>query len=197
MSTIKQAEKIGVTDYLNSELKSDLKHEYMDGQVYAMAGASEQHNTISANILTEIKNGLKQDESQCKAYMSDMKVKVNEFIFYYPDLVVSCHDDSENEYYRTSPVLIVEVLSASTRKKDRTEKRIYYQNMPSVKEYVLIEQERCETEVSRKSDNWRSLFYYLGDDINLESIGITLSVEDIYYQTGLNDLKLYLQNGND
>ena len=197
MPTIKQVEKISVSDYLNGELKSDIKHEYVDGQVYAMAGASEQHNTISANILTEIKNGLKQADSHCKAYMSDMKVKVNEFIFYYPDVVVSCHDDSESEYYRTAPTLIIEVLSGSTRKKDRTEKRMYYQNMPSVKEYVLIEQDRCEIEVSRKSDNWRSLFYYLGDEINFESIGITLPVEDIYYQTGLEDLKNYLESGNE
>lgn len=197
MPTIKQVEKISVSDYLNGELKSDIKHEYFDGRVYAMAWASEQHNTISSNVLTEIKNGLKQAKSQCKAYMSDMKVKVNELIFYYPDVVVSCQDDSENDYYRTAPILIVEVLSASTRKKDRTEKRMYYQNMPSVKEYVLIEQGRCEIEVSRRSDNWRSLFYYLGDDINFESIGITLSVEDIYYQTGLEDLKVYLESGND
>lgn len=197
MPKIKQVEKISVSDYLEGELKSDIKHEYVDGQVYAMAGASEQHNTISANVLTEIKNELKQAESQCKAYISDMKVKVNEFIYYYPDIVVSCHDNSDDEYYRINPALIIEVLSPSTRKKDKTEKRMYYQNMPSVKEYVLIEQDRCEIEVSRKSDNWRSLFYYPGDDINFESIGITLSVEDIYYQTGLEDLKNYLESGND
>ncbi len=104
--------------------------------------------------------------------------------------------NSDDEYYRASPTLIVEVLSPSTRKKDKTEKRMYYQNMLSLKEYVLIEQDRCEIEVSRKSDNWRSLFYYLGDEINFESIGISLSVEDIYYQTGLEDLKKYLESDN-
>jgi Uma2 family endonuclease len=81
--------------------------------------------------------------------------------------------------------LIVEVLSESTRKKDRTEKRLYYQNIPSLHEYILIEQDKCEIEVSRRSEQWRSLFYYEGDSIDIESLGITLFIDDIYYQTDI------------
>lgn len=179
---------ISETDYLEGELTSDIRHEYMNGQIFAMSGASEKHNIISLNTATEIKNKLKQANSDCRTYSSDMKVKATKAVFYYPDVIVSCNDESNSEYYRTNPILIVEVLSESTRKKDRTEKRIYYQNIPSLQEYILIEQDKCEIEVSRRSEQWRSLFYYEGDSIDIESLRITLLVEDIYYQTDILNL---------
>lgn len=121
------SKKISVEDYLQGELLADYKHEYIDGAVYAMAGASEYHNLLSANMLTELRNQLKGQP--CKVFMADMKVKVEQ-CFFYPDVMVVCQDDNEHDYYKTKPVIIVEVLSKATRRFDQMIKRLHYQNIP-------------------------------------------------------------------
>ena len=114
-----------------------------------------------------------------------MKVKISNSNtrFFYPDVMVSCENNAdEDEHFITSPKIIVEVLSKSTRKTDSTIKMVSYFTIPSLEEYVLIEQDICEIQVFKKSEDWRSSFYYLGDDICFSSINVTVSVEDIYYQ---------------
>lgn len=124
--------------------------------------------------------------------MSDMKVNAASQ-FFYPDVMVVCKQDAqESEYYKKSPISIIEVLSKSTRKNDRTLKRKAYQNIPSLQEYVLIEQDNCEVEVFRKNKNWQPDYYYLGDKLVLDSIQITFSIEDIYYQVKNSDILEFL-----
>ena len=188
--------KISENDYLEGELISDVKHEYIDGIVYAMAGASTKHNLISSNILSELKNSLKQKNSPCDVFSSDMKVKVSKITdsFFYPDVMVVCDaDKNDDDYYKTSPLIIVEVLSKSTRRNDFTIKMMSYFNIPGLEEYVLIEQDICQVQVYSKSKNWQSASYFLGDDITFNSINTTLSVEDIYYHVKNDDIVNYLQ----
>lgn len=175
-------------DYLQGEQEADNRHELINGEVYAMTGANENHNLVSGNVFSELKNRLKG--SPCKTFMSDMKVKAGGD-FFYPDVMVVCEEDSEHEYYKSAPILIIEVLSESTRKFDKTHKRLSYQNIPSLEEYAIIEQERCEIEVFRRKDHWQSTYYYLGDEVHFASIGVSVSVEDIYYQVDNADIIKY------
>ena len=181
---------ISEQDYLQGELLAEIKHEYIDGQVHAMAGASENHNLLSVNIATELKTRLKG--TPCRTFIADMKVKVGAN-FFYPDVMVVCQEDNGNEYYKTAPVIIVEVLSKSPRRFDQTDKRLRCQRIPSLEEYVLIEQDKGEIQVFSKKDQWQSFYYYLGDDITFSSFGVTVRIEDIYYQVNNEDVLDFLR----
>ena len=122
------------------------------------------------NISSELKIRLKG--TPCRTFMADMKVKVG-LDFFYPDVMVVCQEDNENEYYKTAPVIIVEILSKSTRRFDQTDKRLRCQRIPSLEEYVLIEQDKGEIQVFSKKDQWQSFYYYLGDEITFSSLGVT------------------------
>ena len=187
--------KISEEDYLKGELLSEIRHEYIDGYAYAMSGGSKNHNLISKSISRGFDNSLIKKKSPCKTFAENMKVKESKEAtrYFYPDVLVTCDpDDNESEYYINSPIIIVEVLSQSTRKYDLTTKKLYYFNIPTLEEYVVIEQDICRIEVFRKGNNWNPVSYFLGDDINFESIDVTLSVEDIYYQVINNDMANFL-----
>lgn len=124
--------------------------------------------------------------------MADMKLRVNED-FFYPDAMVVCGEDNEDQYYKTSPILIVEVLSKTTRKFDQTAKRLRCQTIPTLEEYVLIEQDKGEIQVFSRQHHWQSAYYYLGDEISFQSSGISVAVEDIYYQVTNEDVQTFLQ----
>jgi Uma2 family endonuclease len=182
---------ITVEDYLAGEEISEIKHEYVDGQVYAMAGAKINHNRIATNVSAHLWNHLRG--KPCEPLSADMLVKTLGKRFRYPDVVVVCDDDtSTDERVRESPVLIVEVLSKSTRKKDKGEKRMEYLAIPSLQEYVLIEQDFAEVEVQRRSAGWQSSYYFLGDEVLLESVNATLSVEAIYERVKNDDMEAWL-----
>jgi len=188
--------KISEEAYLEGELISKVKHEYINGSVYAMAGVSRNHNRISNNIIRELGNDLKQKHTPCEVFSADMKIKISEenTSFFYPDVLITCaSDDNESEYYVNSSVIIVEVLSKSTRKYDLTTKKLYYFNLATLEEYVVIEQDICEVEVFRKSDDWRSTSYFLGDEITFDSIQTTILVEDIYYHVNNEDIANFLK----
>jgi Uma2 family endonuclease len=190
MSLNSAYQPISEENYLQGELLAETKHEYVDGQVHAMAGASENHNLLSVNIATELKIRLKG--TPCRVFIADMKVKVGAN-FFYPDVMVVCQEDNDNEYYKIAPVIIIEVLSKSTRRFDQTDKRLRCQRIPTLEEYVLIEQDRGEIQVFSKKDQWQSFYYYLGDDITFSSLGVTVRVEDIYYQVNNEDVLDFLR----
>lgn len=182
---------ISEEEYLQSELISEVKREYFDGQVYAMAGAMHNHNFISMNIAREFSNHLKG--TPCAVFMADTKVRLGKN-YVYPDVLVDCSPMSGDDYFSTSPVIIVEVLSKSTRMRDTTTKLIQYINLPSLKEYVLIEQEFVSVQVLRKSKHWQSEYFYLGDRVTFESIGLTLTVEEIYDRVDNADMNEFRVN---
>lgn len=170
-------------DYLASELVSDIKHEFIDGQVYATACGSDNHGRIAGNIFAEFRSHLKG--TPCEAFVADMKVGSSKSgkkdkDYFYPDVLVDCRDASADKYLAQAPKLIVEVISKSTKKLDLTTKLIRYINLPSLEEYVLIEQDSVSVAVFRKSQQWMPSFYFLDDTVTFDSIGLTLSVAEIY-----------------
>lgn len=193
MPIAKQNDILSPDSYLQGELTSTTKHELIDGQVYAMAGASANHERIAGNVYRKLGNHL--EGSPCEPFGSDMKVRVRDN-FYYPDVLVDCHFDESEPYYTQSPVIIVEVLSRSTRKMDEKTKLIEYLNIPSLQEYVVIEQDVADVTVYRKSDDWRSVHYFLGEEIHFDSIDFTIAVEDIYLRVQNEDVQAYLAEQN-
>jgi Uma2 family endonuclease len=190
MATARQVTFISEEDYLEGEKIAELKHEYVDGHIYAMAGAHSNHNSLALNISSEFKNHLKG--KPCRAYMSDMKVRIaNGSKYYYPDVLVNC--PPVNGYFTETPTIIVEVLSNSTRRIDETEKRIAYMQIETLEEYVLIAQDFVQIEVIRKSDDWKAVKYFLGDEVTFTSIGLTLSVEAIYDGVDNEDMVAWLK----
>ena len=189
LESTQPAEWLSEDAYLQGELLSEIKHEYIDGAVYAMAGASKNHQRITGNVFSELRSQLKN--KTCEPFASDIKVKVGSK-FFYPDVMVVCNDDRKNAYYTDSPVIIVEVLSKSTRRRDETAKKFAYQTLATLKEYVLIEQDFVDVEVCRRSEGWISRHYFMGDDVTFESVGVTLSVTDIYDRVENEDVSSFL-----
>ena len=182
---------ISVKEYLADELSRERKHELINNQVVMMAGASANHERIAGNIYRKLGNHL--EGTPCEPFSSDMKVKIGSN-FFYPDAIVDCHFDEAKPYYTESPSLIVEVLSKSTRRTDETTKKFAYINIPTLQEYVLIEQDFVDIEVIRRSAGWISKHYYLGDQVTFESIGLSLSVEEIYHRVNNEDMLEFLVN---
>ena len=181
---------ISIQDYLEGELISTLKHEYIDGQVYAMAGASVSHNRIVANLSRELGNQLRN--TPCEPFGSDMKVRVEDD-FFYPDVTVVCHQASNDYGVAETPVIIIEVLSKTTRKVDNTLKRLAYQSLPSLQELVVIEQDFVDIEVCRRANHWQSEHYYLGDEVTFSAIDVRVPVLAIYERVVNEDVTSYLK----
>lgn len=176
-----QPARRSVPDYLKSEEVSEVRHEYVGGDLYAMAGASEEHNFISLNIAAAIRAHLRG--KPCKVFIHDMKAHVfaNLTLFYYPDVMVVCDPDDEDRYYKTKPRIIVEVVSDSTRNTDTREKLITFIQLPSLEEYVLVEQDKMEVTVHRRAVEWRPEVLSGADAVlKLNSIGFEMPLSAVY-----------------
>lgn len=140
-----------VEEYLAFEKTSPIRHEFVSGQIYAMAGGSKNHNRIALDLAGNLNTQLRG--SSCEAFVADVKVYVHPDLYYYPDVVVTCEklneDEEEESYIAENPVLLVEVLSTTTKRTDRIEKMREYQILPSLREYVIIEQNCYQVEVYR------------------------------------------------
>lgn len=189
----KESENVYLTEeeYLATEPASEVKREYIDGRVYAMAGAGYNHNCIAANILGNFRSHLKG--TPCATFMADIKVRMGRD-YVYPDVLVDCGKMVGDDYFSTSPMIIVEVLSRSTRKTDTTTKLLRYINLPSLREYVLIEPDIVSVQVLRKSNHWRPEYFFLGDSVPFEAIELTLAVEEIYDRVDNADMNEFRQN---
>ena len=182
MSTVEKVKHLSIEDYLAQERDGDVRHEYIAGEIYAMVGASRSHNLIASNLHAALHNHLRG--SPCRVFMNDMKVRIETGDrFYYPDILVSCSkiEDEPDEYYETQPVVIVEVLSPSTAMRDRLEKRLAYQRLVSLQEYVLVTQDAMQVEIYRRlSDGWEREMCQADDSIHFRSIGFELPSQVIY-----------------
>ena len=171
-------------EYLAFERKATTKHEYLNGQIVAMSGASFAHNFLTMNVANQLYNQL--IDGECQVAASDMRVKVTEIdSYFYPDVVVVCGEPrAEDDTFDTllNPVLIVEVLSPSTEGYDRGEKFEHYQQIASLKDYILISQDeiRVEHHYRQESEWLQSEFQGLEDVLSLLSIGCELRLSDIY-----------------
>lgn len=180
MSLPKERLSLGVAEYLAGERDCAVRHEYVAGQAYAMAGASARHNRIALNIAGRLNDLLADGE--CETFMADMKVRVAPDLFYYPDVVVTCDPPGADPYFRTEPRLVVEVLSPTTERTDRHEKLAAYRSCPSLQEYVLVSQDGTVVELHRRAaDGWQTeLFTQPDDRCFFDSVGLTLTLSDIY-----------------
>lgn len=181
MGLAKLKTKISAEEYLEGELVSETKHEFIGGEVYAMAGASERHHRICANFFIRLDSHL--ENSKCGAFITDMKLKTDKATFYYPDVFVACDKNPESEYYREEPILIIEVTSPSTRQTDRREKLRAYQQIPSVHEYAVIEQDKTYIELHRRQPDGHWITYFFNDndeEFTFESIDLTVQLAEVY-----------------
>lgn len=181
MGLAKLKTKITVEEYLEGEEVSEIKYEYVGGKVYAMAGTSQNHNRLARNIINALTNHLQ--DSDCEPYIENIKVRAAEDVFYYPDILVTGKGEFKNKYFCEEPILIVEIVSPSTEQIDRREKLRAYQQMPSVHEYVIIEQEKISVEIHRRQPDgrWITYFYSHTDtEFTLESVDLTLELAEVY-----------------
>lgn len=177
-------------EYLRLERQAEYKSEYLNGEIFAMSGASHKHNLVAGNIFGELRQQLKG--RQCEAYMSDLRVKVTATGLYtYPDVIVVCGEPKfEDEYVDTllNPSLLVEVLSQSTERYDRIAKSSYYRTLESLTEHLLVAQDevRLEQYVKQANGQWL-LFEYgsLDQVVDLNSISCSLALGDVYDKVSL------------
>ncbi|NER84667.1 MAG: Uma2 family endonuclease [Leptolyngbya sp. SIO1D8] len=168
-------------EYLQLEAQSPSKHEYMDGEVYAMAGASDAHVTIAGNLFALLRSHMRG--SGCRVYISDMKARIeNRNRFYYPDVMVTCDPrDQETNTYKRFPKLIVEVLSDSTEAFDRGDKFVDYQALDSLAEYVLINTRHQRVECFRRNEaGFWVLHFYTEGTFELNSLDFTDAISILY-----------------
>jgi Uma2 family endonuclease len=172
---------INFEDYLKGEREVETRSEYVDGEIYAMAGANETHNTIASDFSALLNIHLPE---HCRVWQSDMKVvgktRDDRPFAYYPDIMAACGENTDDPYYRTNPLLIVEVLSESTKRIDLKEKFESYVQIPSLLEYVVVSQDLPFLRVFRRRTHWRLESYDAEDTVVLESVGLELPVQQIY-----------------
>ena len=169
-------------DYFAWEEQQLERHEYIDGEVYAMSGGTINHGDIALNFGALLKNHMRG--RGCKTLNSDCRVSiVGSTKYVYPDLSVTCDErDKITDQYITYPCLIVEVLSPGTEAYDRGNKFKMYRQNPSLQEYVLVSADTIEIELFRKTDTdvWRIIDYQAGDTVELKSINLICQIEQIY-----------------
>ncbi len=175
-------------EYLAGELITEGKHEYVAGIVYAMSRTSMGHWRIVDNITRSLGDQLRG--RRCEAFSTEIKVNIRTEraqFYYYPDVVVDCGDRPDDSYFADNPRVIFEVLSESTERTDRTEKRIYYQTLPTLDAYVLVDQARMAVTVYRRADaEWSTeLLMATTDVLDLPPVGCKLSLRAIYARTQL------------
>ena len=178
-----QAERVSflnVEDYLEGEQHGDVRHEYSSGSVFAMAGASDAHNRIAGNIFATLLSAARG--TPCRVYISDMKVRADLELFYYPDVMVTCDPEDTENYFKQFPCLLVEVLSPSTSHIDKGEKLYNYCRLASLETYVLVSQDLRRLEVYRRLEDggWRYDVLEGEDALELSCPPLELTLEDVY-----------------
>lgn len=187
MGLAKLKTKISVADYLEGEKISPVKHEYVEGEIYAKAGASDNRSRIVINLTTNFAIHLR--DSNCEPFSNDIKVQVTSKVYYYPDVLVSCEENAEDAHFRNSPILIIEVTSPSTKNVDRREKLLFYQQMPSVHEYAVVDQHKINIELHRRQPDGSRITYYFDredTEIEFQSIELTMPISEIYRRVRFN-----------
>ncbi|MFO5437888.1 MAG: Uma2 family endonuclease [Dolichospermum sp.] len=174
--------KLTPEEYFVWEEKQLLRHEYLNGEVYAMSGRTQNHGRIASNIIFIVKGHLRG--GGCQVGNSDCSVNILETKDYvYPDVSVTCEDSDRTATQAIQyPCLIVEVLSPSTANYDRGDKFRLYRRNPRLQDYVLVDAEKIAIDLYRKNDrgNWEIFNYQSGDNIELRSINLSFPIESVY-----------------
>jgi Uma2 family endonuclease len=169
-------------EYLEWEANQEIRHEYIDGEIYAMTGGSVPHNDIALNLYRALYPHLRQ--RGCRVNVSDVKVQADQNSrYFYPDLVISCHpEERRSPQFIRHPQVIIEVLSPHTANYDRTKKLKYYRQIPSLQEYVLVGSEEINVEVYHRGEGkmWNYYAYSEGEEIEIPSIEFKGAIALIY-----------------
>ena len=189
MATQQATPKLTPEDYLAMERSAEYRSEYLNGEIFAMVGASQAHNLIVTNLVAELRQKLKK--RPCKVFSNDMRVKVSlTGLYTYPDVVVVCGEDRYDDQQHDTllnPTLIVEVLSDSTKDYDRGEKFQHYRQLESLQEYILIAQQPCHVEHFRRQADNQWLLSETNDQtdtIKLAAIKCELELVEVYHKVG-------------
>ena len=169
--------------YLDWEAQQTDKHEYLDGEVFAMAGASDAHVTLALNLAVALRTHLRG--GPCSVFISDMKLRVEaDNASFYPDLFVTCAEaDRTQPLHKSTPTLVAEVLSPSTSAYDRGAKFAAYRKLPSLREYLLIDPERTSVDLFRRNETGQWVLFpheAAGDMLELASVGLRLPLAQLY-----------------
>ena len=182
MQSVLETTLLSVEDYLSGEQQSPVRHEYIAGAVYAMAGGTDAHNIIAGNFFGELRTHLRG--GKCRAFFSEVKVRLvlsDKEIFYYPDLMVTCDQRDTNALFKNFPKVIIEVLSESTERIDRSEKFWNYTQIESLEEYALASQDKMEVTIFRRSTGWKPDIHRLPEqELQLASLDYKIQLKAIY-----------------
>ncbi|MCZ8353534.1 MAG: Uma2 family endonuclease [Cyclobacteriaceae bacterium] len=184
--------KLTIEEYLAFERESGLKHEYYKGEIFVMSGAGTRHNIIFSNLFIEL--GLKLKGKSCIPFGSDMRIHIPEnTLFTYPDISVFCNNDIQikEEDYSVGPTVIFEILSPSTQHYDRGGKFKLYRDIPTLKEFILVDMESISVEVFRlnATNHWELEEYkVVADNLYISALEISIPLSIIYNNTKLNRL---------
>jgi Uma2 family endonuclease len=179
MTVSETASSISASAYLKGEQDGQARHEYLAGRVYAMTGGSVYHNRIGLAFAAVLREKLRG--RPCDVFMADMKVQTRQ-AFYYPDIMVVCDATDCDPYTKTRPQLIAEIVSPNTRSIDEREKRAAYLELDSLREYLLVEQDRPELRVIQRDPHggWRETLCGPDDLIRLPSLGLDIAMQHLY-----------------
>jgi Uma2 family endonuclease len=171
---------LSVEDYLAGEEQSEVRHEYVGGVPFAMAGGSANHNLIALAMASALRAHLRG--GKCRVFMADVKVQLpDEDTFYYPDVMVSCDSRDTQPYFCKYPKVLIEVLSDATERTDRTEKFWNYTQIETFEEYVLAAQDEMQVTVFARANNWRpEIFSRAEEMVALRSLDFQMKVAEIY-----------------
>jgi Uma2 family endonuclease len=183
-----QPQYMSVDEWRKLEQQSEIKHEYIDGQVYAMAGGTLDHSFVAVNVVALLNRAF--GRGPCRAYNSDAAARLSPTCFTYPDATVTCDDQDRGRITEVqTPRVIVEVLSDSTEARDRGMKFEYYRACPAVQEYVLVSTRRQLIEVYRRTqESWMLHIYETEDEMELTSIDVRLPLAAIYEGTDVPEI---------
>lgn len=172
-------------EYLAFEEQSPYRHEYINGTVFAMSGASLAHNQIAQELVVAFRSHLRG--GPCRPFFLEAKLEIRagrEQIMYYPDVMVSCRPEDRTDQVVRNPKLVAEILSKSTQHIDRREKALSYQRVEAIEEYVLIAQDQPRVIVHRRAEGWRPMLYSSMDArVEFRSIGLGMPLAQIYAGT--------------
>jgi Uma2 family endonuclease len=173
---IETGHRMSVESYLEHERGAEIRHEFVDGRMIAMAGESRQHYTIARNITRALEDS--SSDRRCEIIMEAIKVRVQEQRYRYPDVVVSC-DPGTDRYFLENPCFLVEVLSESTADTDHDKKLEEYMQLQSVQRYLIVSQRRVIV-YKRATDGWRVEILSESGEVEVPCLETTLSLDQIY-----------------
>ncbi|MBS4096441.1 MAG: Uma2 family endonuclease [Sulfuricella sp.] len=173
-------QKLSEAEYLAMEAQSPVRHELVGGQVYAMAGASARHNRIAGALYAKLLTAAGAD---CQVFISDVKLRADDFpTYYYPDVMLVCDPSDDDALVKTRPCLLAEVLSPTTEATDRREKLAAYRRLSSLREYLLLSQDEPRIEIYRRRGLAEWLVETLGaeDVLHIDCLSAEVSVSELY-----------------